>query len=252
MLTVGPTLNMPAWLPQPFAPDRGAVFVADSLDDWASEESLEYNGLLLRRPFAGKWDAFEGDIGECESRTVPASATSARQFAISVDKLLQDAALPAPLSQQIRDDACSLRNAWSAMYPGVRELQVKLEVFGENTCARWHQDHFVGRGIVSYTGEVGTEYTRSSNINFWELEHCGNNDCVIHDPKAIESVAVGDMLLIKGTKFPGARPQGPFTDRSAHHALVHKSPEVRYHSNGRVLNRLVLKVDVISPPTEAK
>ena len=29
--------------------------------------------------------------------------------------------------------------------------------------------------------------------------------------------------------------------------LVHRSPEKRYHANGRVVNRLVLKVDVGGP-----
>ena len=41
------------------------------------------------------------------------------------------------------------------MCPFARELEFKLEVFGENSCSRWHQDKYAGRAIVSYTGHVG-------------------------------------------------------------------------------------------------
>jgi hypothetical protein len=49
-------------------------------------------------------------------------------------------------------------------------------------------------------------------------------------------VAVGDVLLIKGTQFPDVR-----------NALVHKSPEKRYDADGNVISRLVLKVDTDTP-----
>ena len=243
MLTLQP-LKTPGWMPQPrIGSDKPALFIAERLDDWTLPESLEYSGLVLRRPFAGKWDAFQKDIDEARQRfgtsqslVACASNKSARQFALCVDQLLATAALPRKLSGQIREDACSMGRMWQSLYPAARELEVKLEIFGENTCSRWHQDHFVGRAIVSYTGSVGTEYTRNSNVNFWELQNCGNNDHIIRDAKQIESVAVGDFLLIKGTKYP----QLPA-------ALVHKSPEKLYDEQGRILNRLVLKVDVISP-----
>ena len=119
------------------------------------------------------------------------------------------------------------------MCSSARKLEVKLEIFGDNLCSRWHRDRFVGRAIVSYTGSIGTEYTRDSNVDFDELENCGNADCLIYDKKEIESIEVGDMLFIKGTEFPrGAK------------GLVHKSPDIVYHPDGRIVNRLVLKVDV--------
>ena len=113
-------------------------------------------------------------------------------------------------------------------------LEVKLEVAGANICKRWHQDNFVGRALTSYTGVVGTEFTRDENVDFWELNNCGNNDCIIREPDGVRSVAVGDILFIKGKKFKGQP------------ALVHKSPPIRRHADGRVVNRLVLKVDVYS------
>ena len=108
-------------------------------------------------------------------------------------------------------------------------------MFGENSCSRWHQDHYAGRAIVSYTGEVGTEYTGDDNVNFKAQMGGGDNSAIIKCGDGIERVDVGDILFIKGVKFP----QGAA-------GLVHKSPEPRYHADGRVVHRLLLKVDV--PP----
>jgi hypothetical protein len=119
------------------------------------------------------------------------------------------------------------------MCPFGRSIDIKLEISGENTCSRWHQDRYVARAIVSYTGIVGTEYTNDPNVDFWELENCGKNECVIRDKRQVFGVDVGDFLLIKGTLYP--------TGASG---LVHKAPEKRYHPDGRVIQRLCLKVDV--------
>ena len=76
---------------------------------------------------------------------------------------------------------------------------------------------------------------------------------------------MGDILFIKGLQFPrganGARAGGtrapaaclslwlPFlTSLGRVPGLVHKSPEKRYDERGRILNRLVLKIDVASLP----
>ena len=94
-------------------------------------------------------------------------------------------------------------------------------------------DKFVGRAIVSYTGTEGTEFAGDSNVNLWELENGGSNDRIIRNVDEVESVGVGDILFIKGSEFPHGEA-----------GLVHKSPEKRYHEDGRVVNRLLLKVDV--------
>ena len=47
---------------------------------------------------------------------------------------------------------------------------------------------------------------------------------------------MGDFLFIKGSKFSA--------DTSG---LVHKSPPKAFHGDGRIVNRLLLKVDVKSP-----
>lgn len=156
-----------------------------------------------------------------------------KQMHTSVEQLLSTAGLPDGLSKQIFCDALSIGKSVGALCPSARELEVKLEIFGENSCKRWHQDNYMGRAIVSYTGRIGTEYTGDANVDFWELRNCGNNQCIIKDENNINAVCVGDILFIKGLKYPvGAN------------GLVHKSPAATYHPDGRIVNRLCLKVDV--------
>ena len=50
---------------------------------------------------------------------------------------------------------------------------MRIEAVGENTCARWHRDQFVGRAIVTYTGAAGTEFTSRDNVDFKELMYNG-------------------------------------------------------------------------------
>ena len=56
-------------------------------------------------------------------------------------------------------------------------------------------------------------------------------------PSTYSAVTPGDMLFMKGRRFPGAGAG----------ALVHKSPEKRYHPDGRVIHRLLLKIDLPAP-----
>ena len=100
------------------------------------------------------------------------------QLIAAIDRILSQAQLPKLLSEQIRLDASQIGCTIACLCPSSKHLTVKLEIFGKNSCSRWHIDHYVGRAIVSYTGEVGTEYTRDTNVDFWELKHCGNNECV--------------------------------------------------------------------------
>ncbi len=222
------------------------LFRASTIEDWMHPQALKHSGCLVERPeFHGKWDAFQPAVdgvthvvGSGLVAKIPVGS-SARQVSTrlksSVAALLATVSLPVALRDRLHSDACSMGRIMHSLCPASRDLEVKLEIFGENTCERWHQDHFAGRGIVSYTGVTGTEYTRASNVNDWELRHCGQNEHIIRDAQLVESVAVGDMLLIKGTQFPsGAK------------GLVHRSPPKRRDASGRVINRLVLKVDALS------
>jgi hypothetical protein len=207
---------------------------------------LAHNGLVVHRPFNGAWDQFIREIDEarprfgdhqsiCETVMNGGSPKQLRaRLHARASRLVAAAGLPETLSKQILADAISIGSAVGTLCPCSRQLELKLEIFGENICSRWHRDNFAGRAIVSYTGTVGTEYTHNTNVNFWELEHCGKNEHVIRDPALVENIAVGDILFIKGTQFPEGST-----------GLVHKSPEKRYHEDGRIMNRLVFKVDVM-------
>ena len=203
----------------------------------------DHNGLLVKRPFNGQWQDYQAAIDACHERVdlenqgliayVSCSNFMAAELEAAVNHILRQAALPPPLSKQIYCDACSIGRVVASMCTSAHALALRLEVAGENVCSRWHQDHFVGRALTSYTGVAGTEYVRDENVNFWELHNCGNNDHILRDANDIEHVDVGDILFIKGKAY-GGKP------------LVHRAPPKQYHANGRVLNRLLLKVDVVA------
>jgi tetratricopeptide (TPR) repeat protein len=237
--TPEPELDTQVALPSQPRHLRPAVFESDDLAGWMRPEALEYDGLLVKRPFGGAWDRYSREVDDARSRfggqglVVQAPGTSPHEFSLAVDRLLEAAALPAPLGAQIRQDAYSLASTWREICPNLEQFDVNLEIFGENTCARWHVDHFVGRAIITYTGQAGTDYTNRDNVNFKELLCCGESEHCIYDMSQTEQVAVGGMLLIKGSKFPDVS-----------NPLVHKSPAKRYDSAGNIISRLVLKVDV--------
>ena len=227
-------------LPSAFLPsgpnavaDSSALFVADAgLEDWLYPQSAQHSGLLFKRPFCGAYDDLHPHVDAAMWRFHKSELKSgygvmravkngnpadlATGLHTSIEALLAEAKLPEALSKQIYHDACSLGKVVGCMCPFARELEFKLEIFGENSCSRWHQDKYAGRAIVSYTGHVGTEYTSHANVNFWELNNCGNNKHIIQDDDQIFAVNVGDMLFIKGTLYP-----------SGSNGLVHKAPEKR-------------------------
>lgn len=208
------------------------LFAAAALSDWAQNQGLRHQGLLVKRPFHGKWDSLQSEIDSAintrfSTRFGPEPSLHKRvlndgrsslttQLPACVDEMLATASLPAPLSKQIRADALSIGKTLAFICPSARALDVKLEVFGEVTCSRWHRDHYVGRAIVSYTGITGTEYTSEENVDLDKLRRFNQrfaeemasssddpvdigNEGIIKEPDKVKSVEVGDILLMKGT-----------------------------------------------------
>jgi hypothetical protein len=130
------------------------------------------------------------------------------------------------------EDSCAIGEQMLELLHDVETFRVKLEILSENVCSRWHTDRYVWRAIVAYSC-TGTEYTEPDNVDFLELENCGNNECVILDKNKILHADVGDIFLMKGSGFPDENRQG----------LVHKSPEPRRYANGSIIPRLLLKID---------
>ncbi|CAE7207013.1 unnamed protein product [Symbiodinium microadriaticum] len=222
----------PAPTPLPDAP----LFKAKKLEDWLGPESFQYKGLLVSREPTWKdcqdvvdRVANRGEFGEDDD--IKVKGVSAKEDLVAVaDKLLVKVKLPEDVCEAIRRDVLEVGATVRSLCPWSDGLDFKLEIIGENSCTRWHRDNYCARAIVTYNSG-GTEYAADANVDFWELENCGNNACIIKDPSEICAVGVGDVLFMKGQKFP----KGP-------RGLVHKSPEILYHYNGLVVNRLVLKV----------
>jgi hypothetical protein len=220
------------------------LFEADSLDAWTQPESLKYNGFLLARPeLCSQWN-LQAEIDDCAdtgrfgwSEKLFKEVTNGdpqellRSLQAVADEIVAKAMLPEGVSEQIQEDICAIGCIVGQICSKGKRIQVRLEIMGDGVCSRWHRDYYVGRAIVTYNSHA-TQYTADSNVDFWELENCGNNKCIIRDTSEIRNVGVGDILFMKGSQFPNST------------GLVHKSPEIRYHEDGRVINRLVLKVDV--------
>jgi len=234
--------------------DSFPIFVADRVEDWVQEQSYAYDGLLVKRSNFKDWSHIQehvdrafvnGEFGQERSVTLARVENSndadvlRGRFkcaaAVAATKLAA-IGLPNDINQQIASDFCELGPVAGLLCPDGSDVKVSLNVMAEDVCKRWHRDYYMGRGIVSYTGVTGTMHTSYSNVDEWELENCGNNDCVIKDKQHIKSVDVGDMLFIKGRHFPRLR--------KGSKGLIHKSAELKYLDDGTLLNRLVLKVDV--------
>eukprot|EP00929_Paragymnodinium_shiwhaense_P030904 TRINITY_DN17421_c0_g1_i1.p1 TRINITY_DN17421_c0_g1~~TRINITY_DN17421_c0_g1_i1.p1 ORF type:complete len:338 (+),score=47.67 TRINITY_DN17421_c0_g1_i1:37-1050(+) len=236
-----------------------AMYFCGDLRDWLQPEASRYRGLCMARPkliardkyqeaadkFTTSLDERHTDLEECvdlaRARVSPGGVRA--EAAKVAQGLFGDLDLPQDLIEQIKADAVQLSDIMSELCPTAQHVDMKLESFGIVRCANWHQDRYAARAMVTYCG-AGTEYAEDSNVDFLamqrllELARAGrsteqDNSRIIKDPTMIKSVSAGDMILIKGDKFP---------DRSG--GLVHKSPEVEYHPDGRVKHRLCLKVDV--------
>lgn len=140
--------------------------------------------------------------------------------------------LPVDLSQQIQRDCVELGMVMAKMFPDTGEMQLKLELLGSRFCARWHQDNCICRAIITYNG-LGTVYTHDDNVNRWALGNHSSNDHIIRDASDVLRAYSGDVLLMKGKRFPNAV-----------NGLVHRSPDFRYHADGSIMHRLCLKIDV--------
>ena len=40
----------------------------------------------------------------------------------------------------------------AAGIPGLKALDLQLNVVGTNVCTRWHRDYNIGRAIITYNG----------------------------------------------------------------------------------------------------
>ena len=241
-LAAPPSAGKRAKVSEKLGLESSTVLVAARLSDWLQPEGAQHKGLLVQRKPV--WTDFQhiidqgvsrGDIEEMEEIKVQMSKSGGPRDLGQVAEMLLNKVrmtLPEDLQQAIRQDVIEIGEVVAHLCPWSEKLEFKIEVIGESCCSRWHRDNYCARAIVTYNSSA-TVYSPDDNIDFWELENCGNNKCIIKDPARVVSTDVGDVFFMKGNKFP-CGPKG----------LVHKSPEIQRHYNGMVVNRLVLKVDV--------
>jgi hypothetical protein len=140
--------------------------------------------------------------------------------------------LPKEFGPQIQQDFEEIGMTLAKLVPTARRLLLKLDIMGASVCAKWHRDNYIGRAVITYNGN-GTEFVDHNNVNWDVMENRGADEQRIRDKSKILSSNVGDILFMKGLLFPGT-PNG----------LVHRSPEICWHADGSVVNRLLLKVDL--------
>ena len=117
---------------------------------------------------------------------------------------------------------------------------MQVEIVGKNSCGRWHQDQYVGRATVSYTGP-GTWLVDDESVQFDQFQATRGTPNQVSDPLivpdygSIHRTHVNSVVLIKGNSWPGITGVG----------VTHKSPNVPADENGNpVVKRLMLKVDL--------
>lgn len=244
-----------------------AVLICNTCDELLSPEAKNYKGMAV--PRCQNWNHLQGAIDHAFElgilgreqglkEFVPihrSSCPSAEEVSIDFDDLgerLQASAsklwepmlefvgrVPGMenLAAQFQADAVELGSVVARMVPQAKGLIVALELMQLNRCYRFHQDNYVGRAICSYNGgdNAATEYIHDAYVDFHQLRNGGTNDQILveEDQKHLRNVGVGNILFMKGIKYP-TEPK----------ALVHRSPPIMRREDGSVETRLVLKVDV--------
>lgn len=177
--------------------------------------------------------------------------TVANKILAACDRLV--ASLPLDLAgagglgfrEKVRYDAEALAFMMRRLSPESPWLKLQTEIIGRNSCSRWHQDNYVGRVLVTYTGP-GTWAVDDREVDYDQLALTRGAPTEISDPAIvpafgkIKKTPTNAVLLMKGDAWPGITRPG----------LTHKSPNVPRDEHGEpVLKRLILKVDLANKRT---
>jgi len=229
---------------------KGPAFVVKNLDDWLQPNADEYQALLIQRPQNrselqwyiddiekrqswGREMAIQETVHLCQN---PDEETFTADLHAQAEKLMAFAVkkgLPKDSASKIEEDFRQIGSTLYKMCPSANHMYLKLDIMGMNGCSRWHRDQYMGRAVVSYNS-CGTQMVKEEDVDheaFTTLTF--KKEGIVPDASKIVSVNVGDILFMKGAKYPTS-PNG----------LIHRSPPTRFHKNGDVVSRLLLKVDV--------
>jgi hypothetical protein len=222
---------------------RGPALLCKNLEDWLRPHSNHYRAMCVPRhqiwsDIQRHVDALaeSGAFGETEALMeivqIPQGKDAQQHLAAGLAQKAQriaaaaiNAGLPAEIGYQIEDDFMQIGMVVARMAPATR-MNLTLNVVGTNSCSRWHQDQYTGRAVVSYNS-CSTECIDHAHVDF------KGPRTSVRDYSQVLYPDLGDILFMKGTKFP-----------TSANGLVHKSPETRFHADGRVMHRLLLKIDL--------
>ncbi|TVP53334.1 MAG: DUF1826 domain-containing protein [Halomonas sp.] len=136
--------------------------------------------------------------------------------------------LPQPdAAEALIDDIASVAEATAYLF-NTETVGIRLRLLNAAMCPRFHCDNLPVRLVSTYMGP-GSEWLPEYAIN---REGLGaphpNRPEIVRDEAAIQSMAAGDIALIKGSGWIG----------NEHHGLVHRSPAL---AEGE--KRLLLTID---------
>lgn len=228
---------------------KGPALVVKNLDDWLQPSADDYQALLIQRPQnRSELQWYIDDLEERQAwgremscdETVhlcgnPDVETFTADLHAKAEKLVAFAVkggLPKDSAGKIEEDFKQIGSTLYKMCPSANHMYLKLDIMGLNGCSRWHRDQYMGRAVVSYNS-CGTQIVKEDDVDHKAFVTVGKKDGIVPDASKIVSVNVGDILFMKGAKYPTS-PNG----------LIHRSPPARFHKNGTAVNRLLLKVDV--------
>ncbi len=134
-------------------------------------------------------------------------------------------------------DATSLVDRFTSL-AGASLLRLSLGAVRDDQCRRFHVDYLRLRLVTTYAGP-GTEWLPEEAVDREALERVGcspaeANRHIVRDPSARRCAGAGDVLLMKGSRYPSLHGGG----------AVHRSPPI----DGTGQTRIVLVVSTFDPP----
>ena len=149
------------------------------------------------------------------------------------------AGLPEALRDALRSDAEELSTTLLTLCPAASCLTLHVDIIGVNACQRWHEDNYIGRTVVTYSGP-GTWMVDDASVRYDQFAATQGEPTHVSDPRIVPSfesihcAPANAIALIKGKQWPGIAGSG----------LIHKSPNVEFKNGRPTLKRLLLKVDL--------
>eukprot|EP00756_Hemistasia_phaeocysticola_P036503 Hpha_TRINITY_DN16646_c0_g1::TRINITY_DN16646_c0_g1_i1::g.179505::m.179505 len=202
--------------------DRGTHSDANQIVQWVSTQDETTSRSCEKLLVAPLSESHHNKCGDPSCRNLPISGPDDVREASA--RLV--ARLPAAFREGVRADAEALATLLMRMCPKAALLQMSLSVVGKNCCGRWHQDNYVGRGIITYAGP-STWLVDDSVVSFEQFAATVRTPKAFADPRivpfyhCIQMPPTNAVTLMKGNKWPGV-PHGM--------GLTHKAPNMKTDS----------------------